>query len=250
MPDSSKGCCIFAFNTDEVDYIGHAVLAADRVNRYLDMPVTIISNQEIRGGHGNIVIDAPVRNIKLRKQWFNLARTQALELTPYDRTLVLDSDYMLFSDTLQAHVDSTVDFIMTKQLYDPTTGNLTVNQLGKSHLPVYWATVMIFNKGIQARQIFATAQLVQKHYAYYAALYGFVDTPIRNDFIFSIACHIAGGYGQTDYGFVNYPLVNCDSRVEYVELRPDGLVYDYIKGERYRNRITNMDLHLMNKDST
>jgi len=250
MPNNSKGCCIFAFNTDDIDYISDAVLAGERVNRYLDLPVTIISDREVLSEHDNIVIDAPDHNRRLKKQWFNLTRTQAYDLTPYDRTLVIDSDYFICSDTLVNHINGNADFAITTELYDPISGVLSTEKLAKSAIPLRWATVMLFNKSIAAYTIFQCAKMIQTHYDYYAALYKFYPTPVRNDYIFSLACHIAAGYGMADYGFANYPLINMDNRVKYSTFDNNSLTYEYTIGDKlYRNKFKNTDLHLMNKVS-
>ena len=39
-----KGVLIYAFNNDKVDYFQQAVWCADRVNRFLDLPVSIITD--------------------------------------------------------------------------------------------------------------------------------------------------------------------------------------------------------------
>ena len=111
-----------------------------------------------------------------------------------------------------------------------------------------WATVMMFDRNDEARSIFECAKNVEKHYEYYSLLYGFRAMPIRNDFIFSIACHIMGGYGHKSYALKNYPLVNCDNTIAYDSFESDKLIYKYERGKIYGNRFKNIDLHLMNKD--
>jgi hypothetical protein len=56
-----------------------------------------------------------------------------------------------------------------------------------------------------------------------------------------------GGYGMRDYGFKNYPLVNCDAQIDYEKFEDDKLVYRYVTDKVYANSIANVDLHLMNK---
>jgi len=245
----SKGCIIAAFNTDSYDYIGDAVLAGERVNRHLNLPVTIITDvSDIMSEHDVITVPKPADNPRLKQNWYNMNRTQLYDLSPYDRTLLIDSDYFICTDTLSAHMDGSADFIMAREVYNPVTGEITTHRVGESALPMYWATVTIFNKSAEASLIFELAKHIQKHWEYYSAYYRFRASPMRNDYIFSIACHLAGGYGQKDYGFVNYPLVNCDSNVKYTRFLDDQLVYEYAGKSLSRNKLTNMDLHLMNKD--
>ena len=106
---------------------------------------------------------------------------------------------------------------------------------------------MIFSKSFEAAAIFDAAKMVENNYKFYANLYGFIATPIRNDFIFSIACHLIGGYGIKNYGLVNYSLINCDSKIKYISWKNEKLIYKY-NGDACVNRIKNADLHLMNKD--
>lgn len=247
----SKGCLIAAFNTEEINYTQQAIESAERVKKYLNIPVTIVTDDNTLS-YEKLIVERPANNKRSSlnnapKDWYNLIRTQLYDLSPYDRTLIIDSDFYISTNNLLPHILSSRDFLITKDIYDVALGNVKIEKIISSPLPMYWATVMIFNKSNEAMTIFEIAKHVQKHYAYYAALYGFHTKPIRNDYIFSIACHLAGGYGLRDYGLKNYPLINCDKRVEYVSWKNNRLIY-YYEGNQWINRLSNVDLHLMNKD--
>lgn len=253
QPNSFKGCLITAFDTVEYSYTKLAVEAADRVEKYLNLPVTIVTDQSIDTRHSQLIVDRPANNRrypmgKPLSDWYNLIRTSLYDLSPYDRTLVIDCDLMLATDNLKPYVDSTLDFLIAGNIYDPKQG-LPIYQLevGSSNLNMCWATIMIFNKSEEAHAIFETAKLVQNNYAYYSNLYGFLPSPIRNDYLFSIACHLIGGYGLKSYT-MNLPLINCNSQIEYVEYKNNKLIYKYVNDKIYLNSLSNIDLHLMNKD--
>lgn len=248
-----KGCLIVAFNTNEVNYIQQAIIAADRVTKYLKIPVSIVTDDILlETSYDKIIVKKPKNNIRVPRNkkasnWFNLVRTQLYELSPYERTLIIDSDFFISTDALLPHLESNRDFLISKEVYDITSGQVKVEKIYSSPLIMYWATVIIFNKSKESENIFQAAKMVENNYDFYANLYGFSTRPIRNDFIFSIACHLIGGYGIKDYGIKNYPLINCDSKVSYLSWENEKLIYNY-NGESHINRIKNADLHLMNKD--
>jgi hypothetical protein len=247
MQNNFNGCIIFAYNTDKIDYFNQAVEAADRVVHYLNLPVTIFTNEERKCKHNVIITEIPPKNYKQRNIWYNRSRTGAFDLTPYSKTLVIDGDYFLLTDTLKYHIDSQSPFLITQQVYNPKTGQKNTFNLGKTHIPMMWATVMIFDKSQESFQIFEMAKIIENHYHYYSNLYGFHHAIMRNDYIFSIACHIMGGYGRKSYAIKNYPLVNCSSEISYHSWDNNKLVYKYDSGKVFGNFLKNIDLHLMNK---
>jgi hypothetical protein len=54
----NRGVLIYAFNNDSIDYYQQAVWCADRVVKYLDLPVTIVtdgSSQNLRECDHNVI---------------------------------------------------------------------------------------------------------------------------------------------------------------------------------------------------
>ena len=253
MQNNSKGCLIVAFDTNEICYTQQAIEAADRVVKHLGIAVSIVTdNVSLDTVYNKIIVERPQNNRrqprnKQASDWYNLVRTKLYELSPYDRTLVIDSDFFISTDALLPHINSSRDFLISKEIYDLTKGQKKIEKIYASPIIMYWATVMIFSKSFEAAAIFDAAKMVENNYKFYANLYGFIATPIRNDFIFSIACHLIGGYGIKNYGLVNYSLINCDSKIKYISWKNEKLIYKY-NGDACVNRIKNADLHLMNKD--
>lgn len=253
QPNSFKGCLITAFDTNEYSYTNLAVAAADRVVEHLNIPVTIVTDRAIDTHHSQLIVDRPQNNPrypmgKPPSDWYNLIRTSLYDISPYDRTLVIDCDLMLATNNLKPYVDSTADFLIAGNIYDPMQGLPTYQlQVGTSQIAMTWATIMIFNKSEEAHAIFEMAKLVQNNYNYYSNLYGFLPSPMRNDYIFSIACHLIGGYGLKSYT-INLPLINCNKQIEYKAWGSNQLTYQYVDDKIYLNKIKAVDLHLMNKD--
>ena len=230
----SKGCLILADNTDDFDYVKLAHIAAARVERHLDIPVTVISPSLVADNTRTFPGQTG------RYQWKNLGRTKAYELSPYDRTLVIDADFLINSDALLPHMQGSFDFGMIRDMYDPLTGNAFTPHLGYSTIAQMWATVMIFNKSDLAEKLFNMAEHVLENYPYYSRLYNFNPMP----------CHVLGGYGATDYS-LKYRMVNCDFNAEILELNDDDVLIRYQKQpDRYHvQRLSSTDLHLQNKIS-
>lgn len=247
MQNNSNGCIIFAYNTDKINYFNQAEEAANRVVKYLNLPVTIITNQKQESKHNVIITETPPKNYKQRNIWYNRSRTGAFDITPYSKTLVIDSDYFLCTSNLLPHIQSQKSFLISSEVYNPKKAQKVIHYLGKTRIPMLWATIMIFDRSNETKCLFELAKNVEKHYQYYSQLYGFNYGSIRNDYIFSIACHLMGGYGINSYALKNYPLINCDSEIVYEKFTDNKLIYKYIKDKVYGNRLQNIDLHLMNK---
>ena len=251
---SDLGAVIIADNTDNFDYIKLAGIAAGKVKKHLGIPVALITSENITDGFDHIIkTEYPRDNKRLVErntvEWRNLNRTKAYDLTPFDRTLLIDADYLINNDALLPHCLANFNFAIAKNLYDPATGSPYTLPLGKSKLEQLWATIMIFNKCELAAKIFAMSEHVLEHYLYYSKLYQFNSFPLRNDYAFTIACHLMGGYGQTDFSLRNHAMFNCDFNTEVEQLNDDDVLISYNKTEskKHVQRLKNVDIHIQNK---
>lgn len=254
---------IFAHNSD-FNYVTQADLAAGLVRKNLGVPTTLVSDAESVDGielqhiSDVILVDAPTDNVRtfrlpegeLRSVWKNGTRHLAYELSPYDQTLLLDSDLMLFSSRLAHVFDTEHDLLCFDRAQDITGQNVFASDryIGKRSIPMIWATAVYFTKGEFAKSVFDFVKLIRENYRYYSLLYGFSARPYRNDFAFSIALHTLAGYGRRGYSFP-WALATLTSNAEVLELRPDHgqLVFGY-QTDRYRiSRIQGQDIHIMNK---
>ena len=90
----SRGVVLFAENTDTINYLAIAHRAERLINHYLDLPVTII------GGESSIKNKRYNTDSGEFEPWNNSGRHAAYELSPYDQTILLDSDYLIFDRNL------------------------------------------------------------------------------------------------------------------------------------------------------
>ena len=122
-------------------------------------------------------------------------------------------------------------------------------KVGKTQVDQTWATLIIFNKSFQAESIFKLAQHVIDNYRYYSLLYNFKDFPIRNDYAFSIACHLLGGYGQRKFDIVGYNLCNCDFQTHVKQIDQNSVLVTYKKENKTDVMRIKSDVHIQDKVS-
>jgi hypothetical protein len=196
----------------------------------------------------------PMKPVKEVVSFINDSRVLAYDLTPYDRTLVIDSDYLIFSDHLNRYWDWAQDFLICPGMLYIQENNIgpkdfqinpyTINQL--------WATTFMFSKTADTKIFFNLLKYIQEEYEYFAALYNFDPGQYRNDFAFSVACHIIGGHGVDKWhGELPIPLMLTDAD-RIVDIKSTGEIVfllgdtaqhgDYLLSKSYQQ-----DIHLMNK---
>jgi len=264
----TRGALIYAFNNTSVDYWKQAVWCGDRVNRFLGIPVTIVTDISSVAGRStehDIVISqaesggSRVYNPESNAQgavWFNGNRYQSHDLSSYDETLVIDSDYVVCSDQLGILFDSGLDVAVIKDVYDITNRNsfqnyltINANRVGLHH---HWATVMFFKKSAMARDFFNLVAMVRQNYHHYSNLYRFPSSPYRNDFAVSIAITTLSGHVPHAVKSISWSMANAGSDVDIAEVDPDRfeLTYQCYQSKKpKRIQITGVDFHFMNKKS-
>jgi hypothetical protein len=238
---SKVGAVIIANDTEKFSYYELARIASERVTRHLGIPCSIINSDYYYNSRF-------LSKTQEKIEWRNMGRTGAYDLSPYDRTLLIDADFLINTDALLPHINCSNDFAIARTIFDPTTGYKYVMKVGKSQIDQCWATVMIFNRSETAKNIFKLAQHVLNHYDYYHKLYNFNASPLRNDYAFSIACHLLGGYGLKKFDIANYSMPNCDFNTEVLEINKDDVLIKYTKEKTFVQRIKS-DVHIQDKIS-
>jgi hypothetical protein len=270
----TTGAVIFAQNTPEVDYVKLAIFAASRINKYLGIPVSLLTDsrrwlEKTYPDHGfDQVIDIPV---VLKDQsrvffdgslassfspWKNLTRNMVYDLSPYDKTLVIDSDYIINSDILKFALDSDYDLQIYKGGIDLADWRSIAEftRINQYSVPFYWATVFVFQKNTTMDAFFNLIEYIRNNWIYFRTLYNISSSTFRNDFAFSIAIHIMNGKTNGEFA-TNLPgsmvfikdkdyLVDInDSTVKCLVEKKD------FQGEYILTKTTGLDIHVMNKYS-
>lgn len=260
----SKGAILFAFNSPKYNYYDMAVATAKRINHFLNLPVTIVTNAESVPASTTytfdktIIIEADKNNIREHQIWINKGRFQAYELSPYDETILLDTDYMVNSNKLLKTFELYEDFCChdtTSFLMQP---GVPQEVLSAYSFKTLWATVVTFKKSNKAKHIFECLEMVQKNYDHYCDLHSFVGGVYRNDYALTLALRIANGHSDNKRDIIPWNLIHVGKNTSIyrdndTEFNTEyTVVYDNWQRGKIRKEYITMkdcDFHVMNKDN-
>lgn len=242
--EKSKGVLIFAFDSS-VKYTQIAIQTQKLIKKFLNLPVTIVTDSLVTGFDNNIVVENTSVNYKSAfdsSNWRNFDRFCAYELSPYDETILIDADYLTMSDNLINQLDVTYDYkIMTENKTLTQDWDLT---MGAISIPYKWATVIVFKKTEKTKLLFNLAGRIQRNYGYYRKLYNIREGNFRNDYAFTIADYILNGYQTNINTTINTSMITIDNVITNITIKDEFIV---IKDTDKGYVIPKVDLHIMDK---
>lgn len=269
----TNGVLLFAYNNEQIDYVAQACYLAKRVSTFMNLPTTLVTDDSSRVKkfyNGDVIFDNIVEvtsDIKNKKRYNdgslsekvldfkNFNRDNAYNSSPYDNTLVLDTDYIISNDLLLNCFDSKHDLMMYSNSVDISGWRDTeeFNLISETSIKFYWATCVFFRKTEANKIFFNLISHIKQNYQHYRNLYQITSTVFRNDYAFSIAVHIMSGYtdnfatempGNMVYSTAKDILhkINKDELTLLVEKQNRVGEYTLIKSK-------GVNLHVMNKFS-
>lgn len=260
----NKGCLLFAFNSPEYDYYKMAEFTAKRINNFLNLPVTVVTDSEsVKQNTGysfdkTVIVDPITDNVRDQKIWINKGRYRAFELSPYDQTLLLDTDYLVNSGLLLKTFQLNTDFCC----HDHTRFLLHENDVQEYLSPysykTFWATVINFKKTKRTKHIFECLQMVQENYDHYNNIHGFLGGFYRNDYALTLAVRIADGHLSDKSNIIPWNLVHIGKNTKVHKTNLDffdtnyAIMFDTWKNNKIKKeyvKVSNFDFHMMNKEN-
>ena len=241
----SKGVLLLYSENKKLNYKRLADLSARLAECYLDVPVSIIEVKSTQKNIRTFRYDDGIETI----EWNNVGRYDAYNLSPYDETLLIDTDYFVQNSNLANYFGSFHNFLCHNTSWDISGNNVSRHDKfltsGGNGFEMRWATVIYFKKSKHSKFIFDTWRNVCENYDYYSDLIGFKPTPFRNDYALSIAYQICNGYTNNNT-FVNLlpALSSTDSVLDY---RNKNWLVKYKLKQSYNILRYSGDLHVMNK---
>jgi len=259
----NKGVLLFAFNSPKYNYYEMAVHTAKRVNYFLNLPVTVVTNSEsitVDNYKFDKVILATANTSNKRDWgvWINKGRYQAYELSPYDSTILLDTDYMINSDTLLKTFTLPTDFCChnkTSFLFYP---NAEQERLSPYSFETLWATVIRFDKTIRSKQIFESLKMVENNFQHYSLIHGFIPSTFRNDYGLTLSLRLVNGHSELVSDYIPWNLLHVSNNTPIYKNNTNDLNTEYTvifdnwqRGKIRKEYITvkDTDFHIMNKDN-
>ena len=253
------GALLFAFDS-EIKYTKLAVECAKRIKQYLDIPVTLVTNIKLDTDifENQILVTKPNGRNKRYwtdtgevTSWYNFGRNSAIDLTPYDRTLLIDIDYIVNSDSLRSLLNCTQPFLCHQYVHNADLSKCQIITLGSKNTQMWWATVVVFDKSVFSQDVFDCWKMVEQNYKHYANLFGFDYNNFRNDFALSIALLIANGNTIPDQCDIPWPLLTADADIP-VTYKDNTWWIEYKVHERgklipKKISLKNQDIHVIGK---
>jgi len=250
------GALIFAFDS-EISYTRLAVECASRVKKHLDIPVTLVTDKHIDTDvfDQQIIVERGAdtnRRFFIDRQssttWYNFGRYRALELSPYTRTLLVDSDYMINNDALLPFLTSSQPFLCHRSVQSVHHAKSRIEKFGTKNTHMWWATVVVFDKSTSFTQdVFTVWKMVEENYKHYAELFGFNVKQFRNDYALSIALLLCNGNLHPTQCEIPWPLLNVDTDVKVSYMDNTWWIEYKEKNKNKKICVKNNDLHVMCK---
>ena len=259
----TRGVILFAFNSPKYNYYEMAKYTAKRIEHFLNLPVTLVTDDDsIPAGESQlwdkvVKITPDKDNFRDWGQWINKGRYMAYDLSPYDETLLLDVDYVVNSDKLLSIFDFYDDFCCHNRTEYLMLPGAPQELLSAYSYETLWATVVAFKKTDRAKQIFDSLRMVQENYDHYANIHSFVGGVFRNDYALTLALKIVNGHSDNKNDYIPWNLVHLGKNTQISKNNEDELdtsfkiLFDNWQRGKIRKEyinITNMDFHIMNKD--
>jgi hypothetical protein len=258
----TTGALIFAFNNEKTDYVAMAGWSAKRIHRYLDIPVAMVTDAPDRArayaGIDRVIEAVPAtggtryfEDYQDTVTWHNAGRVDAYALSPWDRTLVLDADYVVCGDQLRQLLHTSQDFLAHRQACNIAQPDVEfLDTFGRNRFPMWWATVMMFRKSPTAQYIFDCMSMIQQNWQHYRELYAISERNYRNDYALSIALGIVSGH-TLRVDSIPWPLFSVTPETELTLQSKDPEVWN-LKYRDTDNVVRSMglvghDFHAMGK---
>lgn len=276
----SNGVLLFAHNNQEIDYAFQAVVCASFIKKNLNVPVSLVTDQGTidwldkqdpthRDIFDKIIIhDKPDDRLtpkryydgsltyKLSSFW-NYDRVQAYDLTPYDQTLVIDTDVLVVNDRLNSIWETETDFMINSKHIDISKDrdDFEFVRIADHSISFVWATAFYFKKSLWTKTFFELCKHIAENYEFYKFTYQIYYPIVRNDYVFSIALHMMQGF--TDVGKPMTLPINIyyiTDRDELFDVRSDKDFLFLVQkkdclGEYVPVKTSNQVVHIMNKHS-
>lgn len=239
------GALIFAHNNDHTDYVSMAQWSARNIERHLGIPTHIVTEHQDDNTNSRWFSDYQSNVI-----WKNQSRVTAYDASPWDRTLVLDADYVVASNQLQTVLDSSENFLCFRWAHDVTGINdfAGLNSFGDVKMPMWWATVMCFDKSPESQMIFDVMHMIRENWSHYRKIYRVNQTTYRNDHALSIALSLVNGH-TVEIPCVPWSMPSLTPDHDLTQLGTDHYRVDFVTPDQKRHWIDlqGQDFHAMGK---
>ena len=271
--NESRGVLLFAENNESIDYVKQAISAGYLAKKNLEVPVALATTEESMKStncnkkHIDDLFDeviyyqsAPevqIRNYKDGSEdgklldYHNYRRSDAYNLSPFDETLLIDTDFLVLDKSLSNIWGSINPIMMNKDAIHVSGQDVGEfnGYIGWTSIRMYWATIVYFKKCATSTIFFDLVDHVKDNYEYYKCVYDFPHSMYRNDYSFSIAAHMLDNFVESNAipSLPNPTILTSYDIDDVIEFK-DGVIKCLI--DNRENRIISKiysNVHIMNK---
>lgn len=192
---SGTGVLFYCFNNDLIDYPKITRLATKLVHENLKLPVCVVTDDPCEFGADHVIkVDRPSAatsryfgEYAKAAIWYNVGRECSLDLTPFRHTIVLDSDYLVLSNVLAKY--TSMPLALSRSAYFlGGVPDRDMSYMPLTNMPMYWATVMVFDACSWPAEMFFTAMKKLKcNWGHIASMSGLDPSLYRNDYVATMA---------------------------------------------------------------
>lgn len=275
-----RGIVMFAHNNEVIDYSLIALCNAACIKYNMnDIHITMITDHRTREhcvkNYGSITRrlinnwsttispgalpknSRTIRDSNTNKHdilWYNRGRETVWDLSPYDETILIDSDYFILDNSLNNCWGSVEDIMFNK-----TTTNIDLDvsqdlsgKISDTGIDLYWATAVYFNRSDKSKMFFDLCGHISEHWDYYCLMYRLPGRLFRNDYVFSIATHILNDMYTRDKVIAPLPIPHLLCSWDKDELIEIGGINNFrfllSNDNNYTyTSVRDMNVHIMNK---
>ncbi len=276
------GVLLIAYNNGKINYEKLAIIAARSVKLHMknnhvtlltDQPTFDALSRELTPEQAAVTFDHIIidnidheQNTRTHRdspwqefttQFNNKSKHSIFQKTPYERTLMIDVDYIIGNNTLDAVFETDSEVAMYKNAisvrnYKP---RIWEQKLHPDGIDMWWSTAIYWRSDSKVAQLFFELwEHVKENYNYYKWLYKFPGVLFRTDYAVSIATHILNGHRSGNLihelpGKVMRFSEQIDDIVKFNKI-DDILLLCPDPMELWKNivsRIKNENVHVMNK---
>jgi hypothetical protein len=253
---SSKGIVFTAYNNDRVDYQLLVDANARRIKQLTNINITVITDSSWSSQYVDQFVVAPAGSatrrtdqILVTDHWYNQNRNQVYNLSPYDKTLLLDADYFLNSTNLFKVFDLDYEFLIAHKFYDLIlTSQREATRFSEYGLDTVYATAVFFQKTPLTKTIFTHVEQIKDNWDYYQTVYQFVSK-FRNDHAFAMAMHeVNHGHADTTM-LLDHVIWNAMPNTDFCLINGRPYIRDLDNESTTVIDISSIDVHILNKES-
>jgi len=181
---------------------------------------------------------------KETKQWKNHGRYTAYEHSPYDNTLLIDTDYLVLDNSLLKLMELDYDYRIME--HSNSSAETMPTRMGIVGLPYLWATVVMFRKCPRSEMFFNLIGRIQRNWAYYRNLFMVDGTSYRNDYAFAMSNTIINGYSLTTKNIIPWKMFTVVQEVVRMDTNLKDKIIVRLKDLAIT--IPKHNVHIMDKD--